>query len=60
MHLDETAVRTGSPTDRVNTAAENPRGSGLSRRRLKPDGPASATGRDHRRARLRTRSCLVE
>src|SRR5271165_5455754 len=46
--------------DRANTVAENPRGSGLSRNRLAPDAPAGATGQDHRRAWLRTRSCRVE
>src|SRR5271165_1859568 len=49
-----------SAVDRANTAAENPRGSSLPRSRLTPDEPADATGRDHRRARLRTRSYRVE
>src|SRR5260370_25510594 len=39
-----------SAADRANTAAENLRGSGLHRSRLAPDGPAGATGRDHRPA----------
>src|SRR5258708_22470546 len=48
-----------SAVDRANTAAENPRGSGLSRSRLAPDAPADATDRDRRCARLRTCSCRV-
>jgi hypothetical protein len=46
------------PIERI--LARNLRVSGLHRSRLAPDGPAGATGRDHRRARLRTRSCRVD
>jgi hypothetical protein len=49
-----------SIVDRANTGAGNPRVSGLPRSRLTPDAPMGAMGQDHRRGRLRTRSCRVE
>jgi hypothetical protein len=47
------AVSDRSAIDRVNTAAENSRGSDLARSRLAPDALAGSTDRDHRRDRLR-------
>jgi hypothetical protein len=47
------AVSDRSAIDRVNTAAENSRGSDLARSRLAPDELAGSTDRDHRRDRLR-------
>src|ERR1700722_6098184 len=49
-----------STIDPANTVGENSHGSSLFRSQLAQDGSAGATGRDHRRARLRTRSCRVE